>query len=309
MIKTDTRIEFRPVTIADRGAYECALKDSGERGCEFSFANVYLWGRQNIAFVKDHVLLFSQFDRRTVYPYPLGQGDKKPVLDTIIADAASRGIPCRISGLSEMDMETISKLYPNRFCFHCDRGSFDYVYDINDLADLKGRKYQKKRNHINRFLANYPDYRVEPISDENIGRVKQMLAKWYNEKIESDPEGDYHMEHAALQRALRDHSELGMETMVLMYRDEVFAVTMASRLNENSFDVHFEKARSDIDGAYTAINRELARYIRDKYPEVTFLNREEDLGIEGLRKAKESYLPHHMVKKCWAHLMENGYDY
>ena len=90
---------------------------------------------------------------------------------------------------------------------------------------------------------------------------------------------------------------------------EVVAVTLGSRMTEDTVDVHFEKALSYVDGAYTAINCEFARYIRGKYPEVRFLNREEDMGLEGLRKAKESYLPHHMMEKCWAHLLEEGYDY
>jgi len=74
-------------------------------------------------------------------------------------------------------------------------------------------------------------------------------------------------------------------------------------------DVHFEKARPDVDGAYAVINCEFARYIRQKHPYIRFLNREEDMGLEGLRKAKESYYPHHMTEKCWACLLEDGYDY
>jgi hypothetical protein len=84
-------------------------------------------------------------------------------------------------------------------------------------------------------------------------------------------------------------------------------MTMGSRLSRNTFDIHFEKAREDVDGAYAAINCEFARYLRLKYPDVEFLNREDDVGLEGLRKAKLSYLPHHMVEKCWGYLAED-YD-
>lgn len=309
MLKTKQRIDFRPVTIEDKDAYEKLLFAESGRGCEFSFANIYLWGRQNIAFIHGHIVMFSQFDRRTVYPFPLGVGDKRAVLDAIIADSRDRGIPCRISGLSADAVNTLRDLYPDRFHFHCDRGSFDYVYDINDLADLKGRRYQKKRNHFNRFRANNPDYTVEPICEDNIERVEDMVAKWYNEKMIENPDGDYHMEHVALQKALRRYDELGMEALALLCGGEVLAVTMGSRLSADSFDVHFEKARSDADGAYAAINCEFARYIRAKYPDVAYLDREEDMGIEGLRRAKESYLPHHMIEKCWAHLLEEGYEY
>ena len=96
---------------------------------------------------------------------------------------------------------------------------------------------------------------------------------------------------------------------MLLDGDRVLAFTMGSRLSADTVDVHFEKARADVNGAYTAINCEFARYIRAKHPDIRFLNREEDMGLEGLRKAKQSYRPHHMVEKCWACLLEDGYDY
>ena len=91
--------------------------------------------------------------------------------------------------------------------------------------------------------------------------------------------------------------------------DRILAMTLGSRLSSDTFYVHFEKARSDVQGAYGAVNCEFARYIREKYPEVKYLNREEDMGIEGLRRAKKSYYPHHLVEKYWAHLWEDGYEY
>jgi len=84
---------------------------------------------------------------------------------------------------------------------------------------------------------------------------------------------------------------------------------MATRLSEDTFDVHFEKAREDIEGAYNAINCEFARYLRQKHPEVRFLNRDDDLGLEGLRKAKLSYNPHHLLEKHWAYVLEEIYDF
>ncbi len=303
------KIDFAHITLADKPLYEAYLKEESDRGCEFSFANLYLWGRQRFAVVHGQIALFSQFDRRSVYPYPLGSGDKKDVLDAIIADAHERDIPCRITGLSDKARETIEQLYPEKFRFHCDEGSFDYVYSIDDLADLSGKKYHAKRNHLNRFLENCPEYTVEAFCEENVSKVKQMLEEWYSARMSENPNADFHMEHAALSKALRDYRELEMEGLVLFDGERVIAFTLASRLSKDTFDVHFEKARSDIQGAYAAINREFARYIREKYPEVKYLDREEDMGLEGLRKAKQSYYPHHMVKKCWACLLEDEYDY
>ena len=309
MLKTNEKIDFKPFSPENRELYNEYLFDEDGRGCEFSFANLYLWGRQSYAEVLDHIVIFSQFDRRTVYLYPLGKGDKKPVIDAIISDARIRGIPCRITGLTGDAAETIEKLYPEKFRFHCDRGSYDYVYDISDLAELKGKKYHGKKNHLNRFLENYEGYVAEPITNNNVSLVREMAKNWFISKESENPDGDYHMEKAAIERALRDYEKLGLEGLVLIYNGEPMAFTVGSRLSEDTFDVHFEKARADINGAYTAINCEFARYIRHKYPTVKYLDREEDMGIEGLRKAKESYKPHHMIEKCWAHLLEDGYDY
>ncbi len=91
---------------------------------------------------------------------------------------------------------------------------------------------------------------------------------------------------------------------MLVENGEAIAFALGSRLNQDTFDIHFEKAREDMDGAYAAINRAFARYLREKYPALRWLNREDDLGLEGLRKAKLSYNPDHLVEKYWARLWE-----
>ena len=302
-------INFKPVTIQDKPVYEKYLLDGSECGCEYSFANIYLWGRQQATVLHNHMVRFSQFNRQSVYPYPVGQGDKKPILDAIIADAKERGIPCRLTGLYEHEKQDLEALYPGKFRFHCDRDSYDYVYDINNLADLPGNKYHKKRNHFNRFRDTYPEYTAEPITPDNVSLALEMTENWYETKLAENPDSDFHMERVALTKALKHFEELEMEGLLLINEEKIFALTLGSRMSPDTFDVHFEKASADINGAYAAINCEFARYIRNKYPEIQFLNREEDMGIEGLRIAKQRYYPHHMVEKCWACLLEDDYEY
>lgn len=307
---TDKRmIEFKRITPADKELYESYMPDGEERGCEFTFANLYLWGRQNIAVKDGCVLLFSQFDRRSVYPYPVGQGDKQAAIDAVIEDAAARGIPCRITGLSDRARARLEELYPDRFRYHTDEGSYDYVYSIDDLADLKGRRYHGKRNHLARFYESAPSLCVIPLREDNLELAKGMTDLWYEEKLRENPDGDYHMERAALDRAYRHFSELSLEGIMLTVEEEVIAVTLASRTDSETFDVHFEKAKAGVNGAYAAVNCEMAKYIRELHPEVKYLNREEDMGIEGLRRAKRSYHPHRQVRKSWACLLEDGCDY
>ena len=301
-------IEFQPFSPENRDKYNAILQTCGERGCEYSFANLYLWGRQKAALVHGNLAFFSQYNRRSIYPFPVGHGDLNATIDAIIQDAQKRGIPCRLSGLTPTDCETLQNLYPGKFRIHPDRDFYDYVYDINALADLKGKKLQRKRNHINKFLLQHPDYTLEPITDENTCQVQQLVDLWYKQRLETDPHSDFHMEQAAITKALRQWEQLGMEGLILKDGDQLLAMTLGSRLNGNTFDIHFEKAL-DVDGAYPVINQGFARYLREKNPQLQYLNREDDMGLEGLRKAKLSYYPDHMVEKSWACLLEDGYDY
>ena len=297
-------IDYHRLNLNDRDIYNRYLQNCGERGCEYSFTNLFLWGRQKAAFAEGFLTLFSQFDRRSVYPFPVGDGDLRPVLDAIIHDARTRGIPCCLSSLTAADCQTLEALYPGAFRIYCDRNTFDYVYAIDDLADLKGRKFQKKRNHVNRFLQNHPDCVALPLNEQTRVAAFGLLQAWYAAREAADPHSDFHLEKLALERAFAFQTQLGLEGMVLMEGGQAIAFAMGSRLNGDTFDIHFEKAREDIDGAYAAINRAFAQHLREKYPEVKWLNREDDLGIEGLRKAKLSYNPDHMVEKYWARLWE-----
>ena len=131
---------------------------------------------------------------------------------------------------------------------------------------------------------------------------------WYNRRRETDPDGDYLLENLALARAFNHYEELGMEGIILMDQGQILAMTMGSRLSPDTFDIHFEKALETVPGAYNAVNCHFARYLRLKYPELKYLNREDDMGLEGLRAAKLSYHPHHLVEKYWAYLQEDIHE-
>ena len=296
-------IDFQKLDPARRAEYDAFLIPC-EKGCEYSFVNLSIWGRQRVAFVDGFLVLQSQFDRRSVYPFPVGKGDVLPVLEAIIQHAKKRGIPCCFTGLNRAECDLLEQHYPGKFRIQPDRNSFDYIYSIDDLADLKGRKFQKKRNHLNRFRDNHPNWRTEPISSENLPAVREMAESWYAHRREIDPHGSYALERIALDRALGNLDSLGLEGLVLLDGDQVLAFTLASRLSEDTYDVHFEKAREDVDGAYTAINQQMAFHLREKHPELRYLDREEDMGLEGLRKAKLSYNPVQLVEKYWARLWE-----
>lgn len=298
-------LDFQRIDLSKREQYNDFLMNCVERGCEYSLVNLYIWGRQRVAFLHGCLALFSQFERSSVYPFPVGDGDIGAVLDAIIHDARARGLECRLTSLTAADCALLEERYPGQFRFHPDRDGCDYIYDINNLADLPGRKYQRKRNFLNRFRQNHPDCTLVPISPSLLPQVEQMLTQWYQNRRTPETQDAYHMEQVALRRAFEKWDELGLEGVALLENDRILAMAVGSFLTRDTFDVHFEKAREEIDGAYAAINQGFAAHLREKYPALRYLNREDDLGLPGLRQAKLSYYPERLVVKFWANLWED----
>lgn len=297
-------IDFQKIDLSRADQYRQILYACSERGCEYSLVNLYMWGRQKIALLHGCLALFSQFQRKSVYPFPVGDGDIGSVLDAIIHDARARGLQCRLSSMTATDCAFLEERYPGQFQFHPDRDSCDYIYDITDLATLPGRKYQRKRNHLNRFRQNHPNCRVVEITEDLLNDVDAMVKCWYETRMASNPNNDFLLEQKAFGRALENWAQLGLQGAVLIEDEKILAMTAGSFLNETTFDVHFEKALEDVDGAYAAINQAFSAHLHEKYPNLRWLNREDDLGLPGLRKAKLSYCPDHLVVKFWANLLE-----
>ena len=298
-------LEFKSLQFEQKAEFDRILQHR-VRGCAHSFANLYIWGRQKAVLHHGNVAVFSQFGGRSMYLFPAG-ADVKPTLDALMADAAERGIPFRLTGMVAEDCALLEQLYPGRFRIHTDRDHFDYVYEVTDLAELKGRKYQKKRNHLNRFYQEHPEAEAIVLTADLLPQVTELVAQWYENRLNADPTADFHMEKAAIKKALEHFTELDMEGMVLMEHGKMLAMTMGNRIFPDVFDVNFEKAVDP--AAYPAINNAFAKYIMAHRPEIRYLNREDDMGLEGLRKAKLAYCPERLLEKSWACLLEDGCDY
>ena len=190
-------------------------------------------------------------------------GDKKAAIDAVIDDARERGITCRITGMTGEDKQTFETLYPERFTYKNDRDFYDYVYSIDDLAELKGKKYHGKKGHYRKFCDRFKGFVTELITEENVPLAREMLTSWYAERETSDAYYSFDMERAAIARAFESREALGVIGFAIRYEDRILAFAMASRMSHDTFDIHFEKAVSDADGAYAAINCEFAKYIRE----------------------------------------------
>lgn len=289
-------LDFRKILPTEREVIHNNLSAVAGHGCEYSFVNLFLWAEQTVAFFGATPLFFCRYGEWTSYLFPQC-GELKEAVDALRDDARERGVRFRIFGATPSEAETLEALYPQRFVRRSMRDSYDYVYDIERLCDLRGRKLQAKRNHCNHFEQAYPDWRVRPLTKELLPRCIEFTQSWYEEHRDAHPYSDMSEEKAAMQKAFRYFDELQMEGIALETQDGIVAFSMGNRIREDTFDVNFEKAHPEINGAYPMVNREFARLIRSRYPEVRYLNREDDMGIEGLRRAKESYYPDLLLEK------------
>ncbi len=298
-------LNFHAPTARDHEWIQPILYRAGLPGADNTFQSMYFWecyyGDVGLAegFVTQHL---TQGDTE-VYLYPAGAGDVRPALEAIMQDARERGGHLRLRGVTPDKREELERLFLGKFEFTPYRDSFDYIYTVEELTELHGKKLQAKRNHCNRFEADHPDCRSELVTPENIGHCREMVAKWYevhewNEQIEQ--------EKTAIARAFDCFQATGMDGLMLVENGEVIAFSLGARMNERYYDVCFEKAYSAMSGAYAMINREFSRMIAEKYPEVEFLNREDDMGEPGLRKAKESYQPTLLLEKFNADWKEDA---
>ncbi len=281
-------LPFKKPTIADRSWIQDIYECSGFRGAEYTFANLYLWSYfyGEVCQHKGFLCQRLNFKKIHQYIYPAGCGDPKEVLDLLREDSHAKGWPFVVRSLTKETRATMEALYPGQFTYEENRNAFDYLYEINTLADLAGKKYQAKRNHINRFVENWPGWYTEVISENNLDICRDLAQQWYEAHNSEDAD------QRAMEKAFAHFRELAFEGIILYGEPgKPLGFSMGNRISRDTFDVNFEKSFADIQGAYALVNREFARYIRREHPEIVYLNREDDMGLEGLRKAKESYHP------------------
>lgn len=280
-------LDFQKPELSDRPWIQELYEASGYRGAEYSFANLYLWSSfyGEVARYGDFLCQRLHYKGIRQYLFPAGSGNFREVLDILWEDSRRDGHPFVLRSLTKDTMALLQELYPDAFVYKENRNAFDYLYEIDTLADLAGKKYQAKRNHINRFVEAHPDWYTEPVRADNLDVCRSILQKWLETH---DSEGD----RRAMEKAFANYDTLGFEGLILYAEPgNAAGFSMGNRISRDTFDVNFEKSFADIQGAYPLINREFARYVRRTHPEVRYLNREDDMGLENLRKAKESYHP------------------
>ena len=287
-------IDFQPVGVQHKALFDECLSWENTQNSTDSFGNVFLWDilcRRNVARLGDRLGVEYLCPKGTFYAYPSGRGDLAAAVEALARRAAQQGVKLRLNGVSEPQRQALEAEMPGEFVFIEDRDSFDYVYSLESMATLAGKKLHGKRNFCNRFEAAH-SWRFEDLSPAHFDACRTLLRAWDAEKDGGDTE-----ENQAIEKVFLCWEDLDFTGGVLYAEDEPVAFTVGERLSPTVMDVHFEKARDDVPGAYPMVAREYARRLREQFPELLFLNREEDMGIPNLRRAKEEWYPDHLLAK------------
>ena len=289
-------IDFHPVTVADKPLFEYYMLSSEEQNCDLNFANIFCWSdtyHSEVAEVEDFLVIRFDNGEAKSYMQPVGTGDKRSIFERLREDAIALRAPLRLYGLSAEWREFLEQNYPQEFAFDAPRALCDYIYRSEDLASLQGRRYQPKRNHLNHFVARH-DWHAEPISKANIKDCIALNNKWLNGREMGELE---QAEQQALQRAFDNFDPLGLRGLVLYADDRAVAFSYGTPITQKTFCTHIEKHDGEVQGAATMINRLMAQSLEEEFE---FINREDDLGLEGLRRAKLSYYPTILLDKISA---------
>lgn len=288
--------EFKRPELEDKDLINFYFAKAPGRSCERTFVNVYLWSRHYGATfaVIENALVFRYEEEKPAFSYPAGDNESvRRALEALMQYCREKGFPFRLYNVTVEHFAQLCEWFPDRFQIQYNRDSADYVYETEKLATLAGKKLHGKRNHINKFKTIYPDWSYESLNDGNVEECFQMALKWRNQNgCDDDPEKNAEM--CVTLNSLRLYKELGLRGGVLKIGDRIAAFSVGEPLCSDTFVVHIEKAFPDIEGAYPMINQQ---FVLHECMDYTYVNREEDTGAEGLRKAKLSYRPAFMVEK------------
>lgn len=287
-------LEFKVIELSDKPWVEKLLRISDFRGCEYCFANNMAWRRMydtKITRYKDFYISLSE-QGSPYFTFPAGGGDYREVLGEMKKYSEARGYPLVVGSVTPDKFPLFEELFPkDSYTIEADEDGWDYVYNASDLAELKGKKYHGKRNHLKKLLA--ADYSYEPLTEKDFDDCISFAVNVYNRDSAYDDKSKV-CEQFAINTYFENFHALGLMGGVLRVGGKLAAFTIGERINSDTLGVHIEKAEASVEGAYPAVNQMFAASAGKDF---TYINREEDLGIEGLRKAKRSYHPAFMIEK------------
>lgn len=285
--------DFKRITLKDKPVFDKHYSKYPPVHSDNIFTTLISWmeyGDYHYAVIDDNIVIMSQINGEIRFRPPLGE-PRLDILKQVLSLAKREGSEHYPFGVIDTKAkEWISKYFPKLELLE-HRDFFDYVYLSSDLAELPGAKYSKIRNRLNKFKRSY-EYDIEEISKENMREVKEFLKRWC---LWKDCGSDIVLENEkkAILYSIEYFFDLELSGLIIRVNGNIEALSVYEKMNQNTAVVHYEKGSPDYDGIYKAINMEAAKILQKDF---TFINREEDMGISGLRQAKMSYHPIQMVE-------------
>ena len=296
----------KPIKLTDKKLFDEYFQKFPPETSELTFTNLFMWRNYyNFLYLEydGHIILFS-YDYLKNHRKPIQSNSRDylyffppigPSPDNIILQLFENFENIEIHRVPEDICEKLTEnekfLNMNLKCLE-DRNNWDYIYNKEEIVNLVGNKYRQNRRWLNKFLENY-QYEFQLINEDLITKCKELQLEWCIMRACTEDES-LEAEQEAIYEALNNFNKLGFKGGLICVEDKCAAYTFGEMLNDSTLVIHIEKAHADYEGAYQAINN---FFLKSCCKDAIFVNREQDLGIEGLRRAKESYKPIKMIKK------------
>lgn len=299
-------LDFHTLTIADREAYQAVSLRSGRRNCNFTFANLVgwqFWFRTEVCILPDAVVLRFTLDGERAYMLCCAGTPCCDLLQAICDDCGGRMTLLGLEDEAALQLQQNACSKGINITVEPQRNQYDYIYRRADLASLAGGKLKAKRNHVNKFLSEYPDFEYRPLEPSMFDECRRLEILWREERGDVNPVYDAGnttegsepciidtilAEQRVMETVFAHWDALGMMGGSIWLDGRMVAFTYGAAVTDDTIDVCVEKADRTIDGLFSVINQQFCAHLPEQY---VYVNREEDMGLEGLRKAKLSYHP------------------
>lgn len=290
-------LDFRPITPEAKKSIQAISLKAGLRNCNCTFANLVAWQPvfdSHYCIVEDAVVLRYHIWSTSAYMIISADGIPGWLTDKLFLDAARCGESLTITALEDDRASALAARYGATATVESMRNSCDYIYLREELEALAGKNLKAKRNHCNRFIAEHPDFEYRELSPALSDECMALAQLWHDESEHENPEyGDTMSEEMNVLRRFFAHwDELGMIGGSIFVEGRMVAFTLGAAVTDDTFDVCIEKADRFVNGAFSIINQQFVKHLP---PQFVYINREEDMGLAGLRKAKLSYHPHQLL--------------
>ncbi len=290
-------IKFQKLTLEDKPLFDRFFRERRYENAHYNFTNLFMWRKAyNIQWTLegDYLCVKACWEGEVFFLPPFGpEQGLAGILDIMLEHAKEHDFPFALQGVEGFMVKWIESAKPGYFKAKPERDNYDYVYLAKDLIELKGRKFHTKKNHVNSFRKKYSNYQYVPMTEEMTKQCIDFMQEWCDERgcVKGD---DLDCERNAIVEAMNNFIVLDFQGGAIFVDDKMVAFSYGEMSNEDTAVIHVEKGRKEFNGVYGVINQEFCAH---NFTEAIYINREEDMGIEGLRKAKESYHPIKMVEK------------